>query len=28
VSAITQAPDWHMATAQLLEMAGAGDERS
>ncbi|WHP31136.1 thiamine phosphate synthase [Trabulsiella odontotermitis] len=26
VSAITQAPDWQMATAQLLEMAGAGDE--
>ncbi|HEY2454920.1 MAG TPA: thiamine phosphate synthase [Scandinavium sp.] len=26
VSAITQAPDWHLATAQLLEMAGAGDE--
>lgn len=28
VSAITEAPDWQMATAQLLEMAGAGDERS
>jgi thiamine-phosphate pyrophosphorylase len=28
VSAITQAPDWHMATVQLLDMAGAGDERS
>jgi thiamine-phosphate diphosphorylase len=27
VSAITQAPDWQLATAQLLEMAGAGDER-
>ncbi|KNC92748.1 thiamine phosphate synthase [Trabulsiella odontotermitis] len=26
VSAITQAPDWQIATAQLLEMAGAGDE--
>ncbi|EMM6763034.1 MAG: thiamine phosphate synthase [Klebsiella michiganensis] len=26
VSAITQAPDWQLATAQLLEMAGAGDE--
>lgn len=26
VSAITQAPDWRAATAQLLEMAGAGDE--
>lgn len=26
VSAITQAPDWRIATAQLLEMAGAGDE--
>lgn len=28
VSAITEAPDWQIATAQLLEMAGAGDERS
>jgi thiamine-phosphate pyrophosphorylase len=28
VSAITQAADWQLATAQLLEMAGAGDERS
>lgn len=27
VSAITQAADWQLATAQLLEMAGAGDER-
>lgn len=26
VSAITQAPDWHQATAQLLDIAGAGDE--
>ena len=26
VSAITQAPDWRAATAQLLKMAGAGDE--
>lgn len=26
VSAITQAPDWRAATAQLLEMVGAGDE--
>lgn len=26
VSAITQAPDWQLATAQLLDMAGAGDE--
>ncbi|AIQ98717.1 thiamine-phosphate diphosphorylase [Pluralibacter gergoviae] len=26
VSAIAQAPDWQLATAQLLEMAGAGDE--
>jgi thiamine-phosphate pyrophosphorylase len=26
VSAITQAPDWQIATAQLLELAGAGDE--
>ncbi|MGE0972416.1 thiamine phosphate synthase [Klebsiella sp. WOUb02] len=26
VSAITQAADWQLATAQLLEMAGAGDE--
>ncbi|WP_297199833.1 thiamine phosphate synthase [uncultured Pluralibacter sp.] len=26
VSAITQAPDWQLATAQLLEMAGAGNE--
>lgn len=26
VSAITQAPDWQLAAAQLLEMAGAGDE--
>lgn len=26
VSAITQAPDWRVATAQLLELAGAGDE--
>lgn len=26
VSAITQAQDWQLATAQLLEMAGAGDE--
>ena len=26
VSAITQAADWQQATAQLLEMAGAGDE--
>lgn len=26
VSAITQAPDWRAATAQLLEIAGAGDE--
>ncbi|MEW5562914.1 thiamine phosphate synthase [Enterobacter asburiae] len=28
VSAITEAPDWQIATAQLLEMAGAGDEQS
>jgi thiamine-phosphate pyrophosphorylase len=28
VSAITEAADWQIATAQLLEMAGAGDERS
>ncbi|WP_435928217.1 thiamine phosphate synthase [Dryocola sp. BD613] len=26
VSAITQAADWRVATAQLLELAGAGDE--
>ncbi|NUU69163.1 thiamine phosphate synthase [Enterobacteriaceae bacterium BIT-l23] len=26
VSAITQAPDWQAATAQLLQLAGAGDE--
>lgn len=26
VSAITQAPDWHAATAKLLELAGTGDE--
>ena len=26
VSAITQAPDWQAATAQLLELVGAGDE--
>ncbi|HFZ8996814.1 TPA: thiamine phosphate synthase [Citrobacter freundii] len=26
VSAITQAADWHAATQQLLEIAGAGDE--
>ncbi|HCD2168109.1 TPA: thiamine phosphate synthase [Escherichia coli] len=26
VSAITQAVDWRLATAQLLEIAGAGDE--
>ncbi|MBV8043123.1 thiamine phosphate synthase [Pluralibacter sp.] len=26
VSAITQAADWQLATAQLLDMAGAGDE--
>ncbi|MTD39326.1 thiamine phosphate synthase [Erwinia sp. CPCC 100877] len=26
VSAITQTPDWRSATAQLLELAGAGDE--
>jgi thiamine-phosphate pyrophosphorylase len=26
VSAITQAADWHAATAQLLQLAGAGDE--
>ncbi|MEL9772904.1 thiamine phosphate synthase [Escherichia coli] len=26
VSAITQAADWHLATAQLLEIAGVGDE--
>ncbi|MBJ3816370.1 thiamine phosphate synthase [Shimwellia pseudoproteus] len=26
VSAITQAPDWRQATAQLLDIAGAGDE--
>lgn len=26
VSAITQAPDWRAATAQLLELAGVGDE--
>ncbi|MBV4414416.1 thiamine phosphate synthase [Enterobacteriaceae bacterium YMB-R22] len=26
VSAITQATDWHAATKQLLELAGAGDE--
>jgi thiamine-phosphate pyrophosphorylase len=26
VSAITQAPDWQAAMAQLLELAGAGDE--
>lgn len=26
VSAITRAPDWRAATAQLLELAGAGDE--
>ena len=28
VSAITQAADWREATAQLLELAGAGNERS
>lgn len=28
VSAITQASDWRSATTQLLDMAGAGDERS
>lgn len=28
VSAITQADDWQAATAQLLDLAGAGDERS
>ncbi|MTH48447.1 thiamine phosphate synthase [Intestinirhabdus alba] len=28
VSAITAATDWRAATAQLLEIAGAGDERS
>lgn len=28
VSAITQAADWRAATAQLLELAGAGNERS
>ncbi|WP_333893061.1 thiamine phosphate synthase [Atlantibacter subterraneus] len=28
VSAITQAQDWRAATAQLLTLAGAGDERS
>ncbi|WP_437889425.1 thiamine phosphate synthase [Phytobacter sp. V91] len=28
VSAITQAADWRAATAQLLSLAGAGDERS
>ncbi|EPP6280139.1 thiamine phosphate synthase, partial [Salmonella enterica] len=26
VSAITQAADWHAATAQLLDIAGVGDE--
>ena len=26
VSAIIQAPDWQLATAQLLDMVGAGDE--
>lgn len=26
VSAITRAADWQQATAQLLEIAGAGDE--
>ncbi|EFD7715741.1 TPA: thiamine phosphate synthase, partial [Escherichia coli O25b:H4-ST131] len=26
VSAITQAADWRLATAQLLEIAGVGDE--
>ena len=26
VSAITQAADWQAATAQLLQLAGAGDE--
>ncbi len=26
VSAITQAPDWRIATAKLLELAGTGDE--
>ncbi|MRS92413.1 thiamine phosphate synthase [Enterobacteriaceae bacterium RIT714] len=26
VSAITQAPDWQIAAAQLLELAGVGDE--
>lgn len=26
VSAITQAPDWRVATAKLLELAGTGDE--
>ncbi|MDU3895812.1 MAG: thiamine phosphate synthase, partial [Enterobacter sp.] len=28
VSAITQAADWQTATARLLQLAGAGDERS
>lgn len=28
VSAITRAADWQAATAQLLQLAGAGDERS
>ena len=28
VSAITQAADWRLATEQLLQLAGAGDERS
>mgnify|MGYP001022426791 CR=1 FL=1 len=28
VSAITQAADWQAATARLLQLAGAGDERS
>ena len=28
VSAITQAADWRFATEQLLQLAGAGDERS
>ncbi|THC25650.1 thiamine phosphate synthase [Enterobacter sp. AD2-3] len=28
VSAITQAADWQSATEQLLQLAGAGDERS
>ncbi len=27
VSAITQAPDWHKATLELLALAGVGDER-